>query len=104
MLYSDQGTQHISKTSRKLSRMNKLVQSFSAPGQPHDNAVMKSFFSFMKRGEIYQTQYKSEQQFAKGVGDYIEFYNTQRSHSTLNYKTPDQFEAIHEGKRNRQAN
>ena len=79
--------------------MNKVVQSFSAPGQAHDNAVMESFFSFVKQEEIYRTQYKSEQQFAKSVDNYIKFYNTQWSHSTLNYKTPDQFEVIHEEKR-----
>lgn len=99
MFHSDQGAQYTSKTFRKLLRMNKVVQSFSAPGQPHDNAVMESFFSFMKREEIYRTQYKSEQQFAKSVDNYIEFYNTQRPHSTLNYKTPDQFEAIYEDKK-----
>ena len=96
MFHSDQGAQYTSKTFCKLLRMNKVVQSFSAPGQPHDNAVMESFFSFMKREEIYRTHYKSEQQFAKSVDNYIEFYNTQRPHSTLNYKTPDQFEAIYE--------
>ena len=99
MFHSDQGAQYTSMTFRKLLRMNKVVQSFSAPGQPHDNAVMESFFSFMKREEIYRTQYKSEQQFEKSIENYIEFYNTQRPHSTLNYKTPDQFEAIHEGKK-----
>lgn len=99
MFHSDQGAQYTSKTFRKLLRMNKVVQSFSAPGQPHDNAVMESFFSFMKREEIYRTQYKSEQQFITSVDNYIEFYNTQRPHSTLNYKTPNQFEAIHEGKK-----
>lgn len=99
MFHSDQGAQYTSMTFRKLLRMNKVVQSFSAPGQPHDNAVMESFFSFMKREEIYRTQYKSEQQFAKSVDNYIEFYNTQRPHSTLNYKTPDQFEAIYEEKK-----
>lgn len=99
MFHSDQGAQYTSMTFRKLLRMNKVVQSFSAPGQPHDNAVMESFFSFMKREEIYRTQYKSEQQFAKSVDNYIKFYNTQWSHSTLNYKTPDQFEVIHEEKR-----
>ena len=103
MFHSDQGAQYTPKTFRKLLRMNKVVQSFSAPGQPHDNAVMESFFPYMKWEEIYRTQYKSEQQFAKSVDNYIEFYNTQRSHSTLNYKTPDQFEAIYEGKRNRLA-
>ena len=104
MFHSDQGAQHTSKTFRKLLRMNKVVQSFSAPGQPHDNAVMESFFSFMKWEEIYRTEYKSERQFAKSVGNYIEFYNTEKPHSMFNYKTPDQFEAIHEVKRNRQAN
>lgn len=99
MFHSDQGAQYTSMTFRKLLRMNKVVQSFSAPGQPHDNAVMESFFSFMKREEIYRTQYKSEQQFEKSIENYIAFYNTQRPHSTLNYKTPDQFEAIHEGKK-----
>ena len=99
MFHSDQGAQYTSKTFCKLLRMNKVVQSFSAPGQPHDNAVMESFFSFMKREEIYRTHYKSEQQFAKSVDNYIEFYNTQRPHSTLNYKTPDQFEAIYEVKK-----
>lgn len=102
MFHSDQGAQYTSKTFCKLLRMNKVVQSFSAPGQPHDNAVMESFFASMKREEIYRTQYKSEQQFVKSVDNYIKFYNTQRPHGTLNYKTPDQFEAIHEGKRSRQ--
>ena len=99
VFHSDQGAQYTSKTFRKLLRMNKVVQSFSAPGQPHDNAIMEAFFSYMKREEIYRTQYKSEQQFAKSVDNYIEFYNTQRPHSTLNYKTPDQFETIYEGKK-----
>ena len=99
MFHSDQGAQHTSKTFRKLLRMNKVVQSFSAPGQPHDNAVMESFFSFMKWEEIYRAEYKSERQFAKSVGNYIEFYNTEKPHRTLNYKTPDQFKAIYEVKK-----
>lgn len=99
IFHSDQGAQYTSKTFRKLLRMNKVVQSFSALGQPHDNAVMESFFSFMKREEIYRTEYKSERQFAKSVGNYIEFYNTEKPHRTLNYKTPDQFKAIYEVKK-----
>lgn len=95
--HSDQGAQYTSKAFRKLLRMNKVVQSFSKSGQPHDNAVMESFFASMKREEIYRTHYTSERQFTKSVDTYIEFYNTQRPHSTLNCKTPDQFEAIHEG-------
>lgn len=39
MFHSDQGTQYTSKAFRKLLRMNKVVQSFSKSGRPHDNAV-----------------------------------------------------------------
>lgn len=96
LFHSDQGAQYTSKTFCKLLRMNKVVQSFSEPGRPHDNAVMESFFASMKREEIYRMRYTSEQQFIKSVNNYMEFYNTQRPHSTLNYKTPNQFERLHE--------
>lgn len=59
IFHSDQGAQYISKTLCKLLRINKLDQSFSAPSQPHDNAVMESSFSFMKREGIYRTQYST---------------------------------------------
>ena len=99
MFHSDQGAQYTSKAFRKLLRMNKVVQSFSRSRQPHDNAVMESFFASMKREEIYRTHYTSERQFMKSVASYIEFFNTQRPHSTLNYKTPEQFEIIHENRK-----
>ena len=95
LFHSDQGPQYTSNTFRKLLRMNKVFQSFSKSGRPHDNAVAESFFASMKREEIYQTQYRSERQFMKSVDTYIEFYNTMCPHSTLNYKTPDGFELLH---------
>lgn len=99
MFHSDQGTQYTSNAFCKLLRMNKIVQSFSKSGSPHDNAVAESFFASMKREEIYRTQYKSERQFMESIDTYIEFYNTRRPHRTLNYKTPYQFEAMYEAKR-----
>ena len=99
MFHSDQGPQYTSNTFRKLLRMNKVVQSFSKSGRPHDNAVAESFFASMKREEVYRTQYCSEHQFMRSVDTYIEFYNTKRPHSTLNYKTPDGFELLHAQRR-----
>lgn len=81
--------------------MNKVVQLFSKSGRPHDNAVAESFFASMKREEIYRTQYKSERQFRESIGHYIDFYNTQRPHSTLTYKTPDKFEALYAAKKSK---
>ena len=101
MFHSDQGPQYTSNTFRKLLRMNKVVQSFSKSGRPHDNAVAESFFASMKREEIYRTQYHSERQFMGSIDTYIEFYNTKRPHSTLNYKTPDGFELLHAQRKER---
>ena len=101
MFHSDQGPQYTSNTFRKLLRMNKVVQSFSKSGRPHDNAVAESFFASMKREEIYRTQYHSERQFMESVDTYIDFYNTKRPHSTLNYKTPDGFELLHTQRKGR---
>ena len=99
--HSGQGAQYTSKAFRKLLRMNKVVQSFSKSGRPHDNAVAESFFASMKREEIYRTQYKSERQFRESIDNYIAFYNAQRPYSTLAYKTPDKFEAMYDGKKSK---
>ena len=99
--HSDQGAQYTSKSFRKLLRMNKVVQSFSKSGRPHDNAVAESFFASMKREEIYRTQYKSERQFRESVVNYITFYNVQRPHSTLAFKTPDKFEELYKAKKSK---
>ena len=74
MFHSGQNPQYTSTTFRKLLRINKVVQSFSKPGCPHDNAVVESFFASMKQRGIYQTQYHYKCQFTKSVDTYIEFH------------------------------
>lgn len=53
----------------------------------------------MKREEIYRTHYTFQRQFTKSVDTCIEFDNTRRPHSTLNYRIPDHDEAICEIKK-----
>lgn len=67
-------------------------QSFSATGQPHDNAVAETFFATFKKEEAYRREYTSEQSFRRSVEQYIAFYNETRPHRTLKYKTPKAFE------------
>ena len=93
MFHSDQGVQYTSHTFQKLLRMNKIVQSFSKTSSPHDNAVAEACFSSMKKEELYRNNYKSEREFRASVDAYIQFYNSQRPHATLAYRTPDRFEA-----------
>ncbi len=97
--HSDRGAQYTSNTLRKLLRINEVVQSFSKSGSPYDNAVAEAFFASMKKEELYRTIYKSVRQFCESVDSYIHFYNSERPHSTLNYKTPDKFELLYEEKK-----
>ena len=64
------------------------TQSFSRAHIPYDNSVMESFFSNLKREELYRAKYRSENEFRAAVDKYICFYNEQRPHATNQYKTP----------------
>ena len=90
--HSDQGTQYTSKAFRELLRMNNIVQSFSATGRPHDNAVAEAFFGTLKKEELYRTNFKSEREFCDCIDDYMVFYNAERPHGTLAYRTPEKYE------------
>lgn len=48
-------------------------QSFSAPENPHDNAVAESFFA--NKEEAYRRNYTSARSFIDDVANYIEFFN-----------------------------
>ena len=49
-----------------------MEQSLSASGQPYDNAVAESFFSIIKKEELYRHQYRSVHDFQESVDHYIE--------------------------------
>jgi len=55
---------------------------------------MESFFSSMKKEELYRKDYSSQEGLKKGVNSYIDFYNNQRPHSTFSYKTPNAHEML----------
>jgi len=93
--HSDQGTSYTSKAFRTLLHVNKVVQSFSKSGSPHDNAVAEAFFSALKKEELYRINFKSERELYESVDKYIVFFNSQRPHTTLAYKTPDKFEELY---------
>ena len=93
VFHSDRGSNYRSKTFCNYLKSLNIVQSFSRAYTPYDNSVVESFFSSLKREELYRAKYRSDKEFKKAVADYITFYNTQRPHSNNNYRTPDAKEA-----------
>lgn len=92
--HSDWGKQYISKTFSALLQENGVKQSFSTTAKPLDNAVAETFFSAFKREEVYRREYTSERHLRRSVEEYIRVYNETRPHQTLNFKTPQAFEAV----------
>ena len=95
ILQSDLGTQYTSEIFEKYLAKNKIRHSFSRKGCPYDNACIESFHSLIKKEEIYRHNYRDSKEAYDSIFEYIEsWYNRQRTHSSLGYKTPA---AVHAG-------
>ena len=93
LLHSDRGVQYASGDYRQALRKAGLIASMSRRGNCYDNATMESFWSTLKLELVYRCQFDTRSQARRQIFDYIEtFYNRQRSHSALDYKSPVDFE------------
>ena len=89
LFHSDRGSNFRSKRFRTYLHSLGVTQSFSRAHVPYDNSVIESFFSTLKREELYRTKYRSEKEFKAAVDKYIIFYNEYRPHGKNAYKTPE---------------
>ena len=88
LFHTDRGSNYRSKTFCTYLKSLGVTQSFSRAHVPYDNSVMESFFSSLKREELYRTKYRSENEFRTAVKNYMIFYNEKRPHAKNGYKTP----------------
>ena len=89
--HSDRGGKYTGGDYRKLIKKAKLSQSMSRKGQCLDNAPMESFFASLKKEMVHQRRFRTHAEAKAAIFEYIEvFYNRQRRHSGVGYKTPKQ--------------
>lgn len=93
IFHTDRGSNYRSNSFCTFLQELGVTQSFSRAHVPYDNSVMESFFSTLKKEELYRMKYKSEREFREAVDTYIQFYNDRRPHAKLQNKTPNQKEA-----------
>jgi putative transposase len=93
--HSDQGVQYTCKTYQQHLHAAGLIASMSRKGMPYDNAMMESFFASLKQELTHHERFADRDEARSQVFEYIEvFYNRQRVHSALDYRSPDQFEKL----------
>ena len=94
--HTDQGSQFASTLFRDHLRENQIRPSMSRKGNCHDNAVAESFFSNLKNELTHHTIFDDHESAREAISEYIDvYYNQQRLHQTLGYRTPAQVEALH---------
>ena len=92
--HSDRGCQYTSDAYQKTLRGLRITCSMSRSGECYDNAVAERFFWSLKHEWANHERYEHLEAARLSVFKYIEtFYNRQRLHQSLGYKSPDQFEA-----------
>ena len=91
--HSDRGVQYASDAYRQRLLAAGVVPSMSRRGNCYDNAVMESFWSSLKRELVHRCQFATRAAARAAIFEWIEiFYNRERLHSALGFKSPVDFE------------
>ena len=91
--HSDRGLQYACAEYIAILEKYRMVPSMSRPANPYDNASCESFMKTLKREEIYANKYDDLEHLRANIEEFIEeYYNRQRLHSALGYRSPEEFE------------
>jgi putative transposase len=85
---TDQGSQFTSEGFTGLLLANDVKISMDGKGRALDNIFVERLWRSVKYESVYLNQWETVQDARTGLNDYFEFYNNERPHQSLNYKTP----------------
>ena len=86
---TDQGSQFTSGAFTGLLLKNTIAISMDGKGAWRDNVFVERLWRSVKYEEVYLKAYDSVAEARASIGQYLEFYNRKRPHSSLNARTPD---------------
>jgi len=94
--HSDRGSQYASHDYQNRLRAYGMAASMSRKGNCYDNACIESFHSVIKRELVYLERFKTRAEAIRRIFEYIEvWYNRQRIHAAIGYRTPDEVERLY---------
>jgi len=93
--HSDRGVQYASREYSDVLKAHDITPSMSRAANPYDNAACESFMKTLKYEEIHCRQYQTLEELSANMEEFIDgYYNRQRLHSALGYRSPEEFEAL----------
>ena len=87
---TDQGSQFTSEEFTRVLIDAKVAISMDGKGAWRDNVFVERLWKSVKYEEVYLRAYDSVGEARASLGRYLNFYNSQRPHSSLDRKTPDE--------------
>jgi len=96
--HSDRGRQYASYAYQDLLTRYGMRASMSRSGNCYDNAYLESFWGTLKTELVHGERYRTRLEARLSIFEYVEvFYNRQRRHSALGYRSPDEYERLLSG-------
>lgn len=86
---TDQGSQFTSEQFTSVLKKNHITISMDGKGRWVDNVFVERLWRSVKYEEVYLKAYDSVAEARESLGQYFEFYNTERRHQSLSKQTPD---------------
>jgi putative transposase len=95
VVHSDRGVQYASSVYRQLLAQHGLIASMSRKANCYDNAAMEAFWSTLKLERLFRCRLANQVEAHRTIFHYVEsFYNSRRRHSSLDYRSPLDFESV----------
>jgi len=85
---TDQGAQFTSKGFTEILENHEIKISMDGRGRVFDNIFVERLWRTVKYEEVYLKDYQGIEDARQGLAAYLDFYNQERLHQSLNYKTP----------------
>lgn len=88
---SDNGLVFQSRSYRRACRFYGLTQEYITPYTPEQNCLIERFFRSLKEECVWQHRFRSYPEARARITGWIEWYNAERPHQALGYKSPRKF-------------
>jgi putative transposase len=87
---TDQGSQFTSEDFTGTLQNHAVTISMDGKGRYMDNIFVERLWRSLKYEEVYLNAYGSVAEAKAGIGSWLDFYNEERQHQSLGYRTPRQ--------------
>ena len=87
---TDQGSQFTSDDFTGTLERHEVTISMDGKGRYMDNIFVERLWRSLKYEEVYLNAYASVAEAKAGIGSWLCFYNEERQHQSLGYRTPRQ--------------